>query len=58
VDRKILADLAVRDPHAFAALVAVAVGDGKGGTPSPEPAAAQAEQAPAGEAAGGAEATS
>ncbi|HLI42863.1 MAG TPA: 50S ribosomal protein L20 [Acidimicrobiales bacterium] len=57
VDRKILADLAVRDPQAFAALVAVAVGDGKG-APSPEPVAAPAEQAPAGEAAGEAEATS
>jgi large subunit ribosomal protein L20 len=58
VDRKILADLAVRDPQAFAALVAVAVGDGKSGAPSPEPVAAPAEQAPAGEAAGEAEATS
>ena len=30
VDRKILADLAVRDPQAFSSLVKIAVGDGSG----------------------------
>ena len=35
LDRKILADLAVRDPNAFSALVKVAVGDAASG-PAPE----------------------
>ena len=32
MDRKILADLAVRDPNAFSALVKVAVGDAASGS--------------------------
>ena len=45
VDRKILADLAVRDPEAFSSLVRIAIGDGSVAGAAPVPAAMPATAA-------------